>query len=443
LRSLPLISLLMTVAWVAERQAVSADPLREVLISYRQFESTVSSFAPPERSRQRAEWLQRLLETVDQNPTSAHVPSALGAAVGIANSLAHYELSIDLCRRIAATPALPINEQVYWQVQLGEVSKLKWNDTHAESDRTAAIEAFEAAVRFVNKLPNKVRTSYVDETILYLAWMAELFQTTYDKTDKREYLQAAQLYREARRLLETPGAGRGRLLGTGFNAEFLASAEGIAFARAGASDEALQALQSIVMLPEKKWPASFYVVQAAWRAFPEREDDFPTFLQKWLERAPEDPWTCVVKYELAEWLFQHQRFDEALVLLLELDTKYSQQLLTIDGAVAAEGRGGRFADVLMYLREISHRQGRTTDALRYNQRFMELYPNYGAFSETAKKTHAALVEEVHRSMPSQQHAKARSDSLFWAIVVNLVVVAITLLYVMIARRRRGLRANQG
>jgi tetratricopeptide (TPR) repeat protein len=140
---------------------------------------------------------------------------------------------------------------------------------------------------------------------------------------------------------------------------------------------------------------------------------------------------------LAESYFREKRYDDALPLYLTLESEYAQSLLTIDGQLASEGRGGRYATVLQNLREIYLITGRRADAAAFNEKLMALFPQLGQHeAEVAKSVSKVHMDEVNLGKGELQAGKARSAWVIVIIVVNIIVLGMLIAVLLLRRYRR-------
>lgn len=148
----------------------------------------------------------------------------------------------------------------------------------------------------------------------------------------------------------------------------------------------------------------------------------------------------MVASELAESYYVDGNYDAALPIYEDVVASYSEDLLKIDGDHAREGRGGRYATVLLHLREMMVRRGDRDAASAYNDLFLKLYPN---FEDANQKAVSQAIQITAQPDPiSNLKRPVNSDGFTWRqtlLIANATVIAVILMAWIVyrVRSRRG------
>jgi tetratricopeptide (TPR) repeat protein len=328
-------------------------PLKEMLAAYRESDQLARTMSEGERLAHYRDWLQRLLPIVEPAPAGPEKESALATCSMIANALGDFQVSRRLLEQLVdATSSRPA-EQVQWLTELGEVSILQYQQEKQPAIREAAVESLQKANVIFKSGAKDLQSDSWEQHVLNLCWLGDMLRSGTPGAD--DFAESANAYSLALQTLSEHDAPTGRLAGKGYDAEHINQSEAGAAISSGDKERAYAALTRISELPDKRWPASFYVEQVASKAFPEGKADFREFLQKWVSNHPDDERTAALLFAIAQSYHYSKMHDEALAIYLLIDEKYSMQLIALDGKMAAEGRGGRYATALQDMREIYFR----------------------------------------------------------------------------------------
>lgn len=414
-------------------RASRADEVSAVLNAYVASVNTVRKQPlPAEEDKQWTEdWLRRLTTVAAENPHSPNHVRALIAAVPLANSSANWKESKRLIGQLLIVYKDDAINQFEWYTELGEVTQMLSYQTNLDDDRASAVDAFQKANALAEKLAKDVpgHVARQEQRILNLAWISELYGMS-EPRDRAAHSRAAVSFRDTRRQLDQfisdYGPPEHRLRIARWDSAALTRNEIVESLRGEDYEHALQALKFFSSISGTEQPASSYVDQASRRLPVEALSDragYRECLRTWLGIAPADDWTCRVKFLLAEAFYHDDRFDEAQPIYEDLRDHYFDAFNKLEPKALAEGAGGTYSFVLDRLRDIYRRAGDDELAEKTNQRFIELYPNYGAMTDNAK-TIATHIDENRRYELGARTKPATSAwaGRWWLIAANAALV---------------------
>ena len=185
-------------------------------------------------------------------------------------------------------------------------------------------------------------------------------------------------------------------MGKGIDLESLAMSEARAAAYAGDIQDTYEALKFLNTLENKRWPTSFYVNDIATRFFLARGKEPRDFLIRWIEQNEDDERTALLVSGITD-SFMRERPPGYLDLVLPyleslVDGKYAEPLMKIDGTGISQGNSGNYAMALHNIVEIYKTKKEYDKAIQYNNRLLEMFPNYGGLTASAKLDTAILAQ---------------------------------------------------
>jgi len=454
----------IAVGWVAHStgQGVDADPVSKLLAEYRKLSLAGASEA--ERIAKYEGWRQMLTVATRDNPSSASKRQALLEVVRICNALGDRDQSLLLLEELMDDESISLWEHYDLQMQHAAVSRMRFLINHPTSEEVCAevIKSYEKSNDILNSLllntsGAPIHTqSTVDGKIRELLPFDRLSEQKIINFERMgstlivfpnsvELSQSAKDYfQRARGSLAEWGTPRANLVGRGIDLEHLASNEALAAAFAGDMQDCEKALQFLDTLDGKRWATSFYVDDIAQRAFLAKGKDPRDFLIQWVEQNKDDERTCILVCRIADSFFRYAPPDyiDLVFPYLELlvDGKYAEPLMKIEAKGIAQGNSGNYAMVLSYIVLACRARGDIDKATQYNSRLLEMFPNYGGLTTSAKIDAITLAREKEARDYAEMFSKPQPRAVllrFFLIAVGLSMCAYAL-YKMYRRRMEKL-----
>gem|GEM_PF-3684130 len=395
-----------SISLITVGQTADADPVSRLLEEYGKF--STSGLSDSERIARYKEWRQMLTMVVRANPASESKRDALREVVRISNALGDSDQSLQLLEELLDDESISLWERYELQMQHAAILRMGLLADTIQSGETCerviasyikANDLIDQLLRDTSGIPARIvldkdgsrhvippfdRLS--EQKIINFARSGQVLLVFSDS--KNLSLSSANYFRQAREKLIAWGTPRANLQNTDIDLEYLASKEALAAAYAGDMQNTEKALMFLDTLKNKRWATSFYVDDIAHRAFLDKGKNPREFLIKWIEQNEDDERTCILISRITDSFFNERPtgyLDLALPYLESLvDGKYAEPLMKIDGTGISQGNSGNYAMALSNIVEVHKTNENYDKAILYNNRLLEMFPNYGGLTASAR-----------------------------------------------------------
>ncbi|MDR2756287.1 MAG: hypothetical protein LBC20_11325 [Planctomycetaceae bacterium] len=296
------------------------------------------------------EWVDKIIEVVDNHPQSTTRLNVLINLVGCCNSAKKYEKSVEILKKIL----LIIDCPIYWRLdvirEIGSVHKEMYLEALQRGDKSSAKEYAEKTLQYYAQFQDELKSAetkqllHENERTALQQELLILFNTESEiLKDVRGDLQAsiAKDDEAVRFLREHP-----HIKNYGYNEAFFQNKKAVALLESKKNEAESAMIDYGLATAEPKTIKSLQARKFALKAYPEKGKGYRAFLQRWLDNVPQDAETVVVLRDLGQSFLEECLHGEAIEVFEKIRNNWWEQILILDEIPLKNQLGGYGADVL-------------------------------------------------------------------------------------------------
>jgi tetratricopeptide (TPR) repeat protein len=411
---LGLILLMVVCPYVSGQQD---DPVRVIWETYLQTRNGLNDLD---------EWIDKIIEVVDNHPQSTARLNVLLNLVGSCNSVKKYDKSVEFLKKILQIIDCPI----YWRLdvirELGSVHREMYLEALKRGDKSSAKTYAEKTLQYYAQFQNELRSAETkkllqeNERIALQQELSILFNTESELLkDVRGDLQASIAKDdEAVRFLQA----HPNIKNYGYNEAFFQNKRAVTLLESQKREEAESAMIDYgLAAAEPKTIKSLQARKFALEAYPEKGKNYRAFLQRWLDEVPQDAETAVVLRDIGQSFLEEGLFEEAIEVFENIRNNWWEQILILDEIPLKNQLGGYGADVLGMLGQCYQKTLQAEKAAQCIEELKRLVPK-DAWIITLERQQEQTELDVERKQAVELIEKQNQRSKIIRRIVFLAVV---------------------
>ncbi|MDR0611028.1 MAG: hypothetical protein LBG58_13025 [Planctomycetaceae bacterium] len=371
------------------------------------------------------EWIDKIVEVVDNHPQSTARLNVMINLVGCCNSAKKYEKSVEILKKIL----LIIDCPVYWRLdvirEIGSVHKEMYLEALQRDDKSSAKGYAEKTLQYYTQFQNELISAetkqllHENERTALQGELPMLFNTESELLkDIRGDLQASiAKTKEAVRFLQA----HPHIKNYGYNEAFFQNKMAVSLLESEKRNEAESAMIDYGLAAAR--PETIKSLQArkfALAAYPKKGKDYRTFLQRWLDKVPQDAETAVVLRDIGQSFLEEGLYDEAIEIFENIHNNWWEQILILDEIPLKNQLGGYGADVLGMLGQCYQKTLQAEKSAQCIDELKRLVPK-DAWIITLECQQGQTERDVERKQAIELIEKQNKSStinrqiIFWAV----------------------------
>jgi tetratricopeptide (TPR) repeat protein len=391
------------------------------------------------------EWIDRIIDVIDKNPSSLAKNNVLHNLVGTCNSAGKYDKSIELLLKV-----LPSETSTYERLRtigaLGAVYKEIYLEAINQRDIINAEKQADNVLKYYNQFTNEFNSLDVknlsseelfdlqQRLIFFLKTEADLLYEIKKNTNA-----SLDKYNEAISVLSSNPelTQRGMLLGTGFDESLFFKDKALTLLTNGNTQEAADCMiefgKSHSATPKIK---SFEARQFADIAYPQKGKEYRNFLKHWLDNVLQDSETVIIFRDIGNSFFEEKNYDEAIKMFEIIRESWWQQLLDLDKIALEQQMGGYCADVLRMLAECYQKTNQLQKAMLCIEELKKIVPkDTWIYSLEVKQSQAELDQERLKII-NLQNIQKNPHHIIIIIGINVILIVLIIFSVLYKKNKK-------
>lgn len=352
--------------------SVMGDEVEDALRQYSQESRDYRDLGQQTREEFYEKWLYSFVELIENNKDSLFFEEANIKAVGLANGLGKFDLSLEFINTLIERSQGNWQSQASWYGEAAEVTRQQYTLSKSSTNAEICIEYFRKVIGILEEHKTVLQGSlYAQKYPIYLMMLADLLVDA-----NGDYNESADLYKVAREFISgLDDNERTSISNIGWDEEYSISKEADAAIQMNDIERSSNVLKTLENLPSTRWSPGFYFGNSLKKKYSRGGKRYRDLISNWVDSNGKDPYSPFLMFDLARDYMSIKDFGKAMDIYSELRDKHWDEIILRDENAIEMGMGGYSAEILFNLGLIYTELSIHELAIQLLTEFEELFPN--------------------------------------------------------------------